>query len=257
METALLSADGLHRGFAGVAAVDGASLELTEDEVVGLIGPNGAGKSTIINMLSGFDHPDSGRVAWQGRDISRASPSRVARLGLVRTFQHMRVFDSLSVRENVETAALAIPGATTLGSLVGTPAHRRAERTRRDLVDALLAGFELGDLANRPATSLPYGDQRRVEIVRALATSPRALLLDEPAAGMDEAEAVHLTDFLADTRRRHPVAILLVEHHLDVVMRLCHRVIVVDQGQVIASGKPEQVMQDPIVIEAYTGQGAA
>jgi ABC-type branched-subunit amino acid transport system ATPase component len=253
----LLAARDLRRVFSGVVAVDGFSLELREDEVLGLIGPNGAGKSTVINLVSGFDRPSAGQVRWQDHDITRASPSRIARLGLVRTFQHVRLFSSLTVHENVEAAAQTGLGVTALDTLFNTPRFRRARRAARQLADELLTTFELGALAEQPAATLSYGDQRRVEIVRALATRPRALLLDEPAAGMDEDEASDLAAFLERTRERHAISILLVEHHLDVVMRLCDRVIVLDQGRQIASGTTGEVTRHPAVLEAYLGQEVA
>jgi ABC-type branched-subunit amino acid transport system ATPase component len=252
--TALLEAAGLRREFAGVVAVDGVSLRLQEGEVLGLIGPNGAGKSTVINLLSGFDRVGAGSVRLAGRDITRESSSRIARAGLVRTFQHMRLFSSLTVRQNVETAAHARHGAGVAETLLGLPRARRAQRAVRELADELLDTFELEPLADQRATTLSYGSQRRVEIVRALATSPRVLLLDEPAAGMDEREAAGLSAFLERTRERHPVSILLVEHHLDVVMRLCDRVLVLDAGRVLADGPPREVTADPAVLEAYVGE---
>lgn len=255
--TVLLEAAGLRREFAGVVAVDDVSLELAQGEVLGLIGPNGAGKSTVINLLSGFDRAGAGRVRLEGRDITRETPSRIARAGLVRTFQHMRLFSSLTVRQNVETAAHARHGAGVAETLLGLPRARRAQRAVRELAAELLDTFELEHLADQRATTLSYGSQRRVEIVRALATSPKVLLLDEPAAGMDEQEAADLSAFLERTRERHPVSILLVEHHLDVVMRLCDRVLVLDAGRVLASGPPREVTSDPAVLEAYVGEEVA
>lgn len=252
----LLEARDLRRVFSGVVAVDGFSMDLRAGEVLGLIGPNGAGKSTVINLISGFDRASTGSVTWAGHDITRASPSRIARLGMVRTFQHVRLFSSLTVRENVEAAAEAGLGVTVLDTLLHTPRYRRAGRAARELAGELLTTFELAPLAGQPAATLSYGNQRRVEIVRALATRPQALLLDEPAAGMDEEEASELATFLEQTRRRHAVSILLVEHHLDVVMRLCDRVIVLDQGRQIASGTTQEVTRHPAVLEAYLGEEA-
>ena len=255
--TALLEASGLRRVFAGVVAVDGVSFELADGEVLGLIGPNGAGKSTVINLLSGFDRPDAGSVRLDGHDITRQTPSRIARRGLVRTFQHVRLFASLTVRENVESAAHARHGAGVASTLLGLPGARRAARDVAELTGELLHAFELDQVAERRATTLSYGMQRRVEIVRALATGPRVLLLDEPAAGMDEPEAADLSTFLERTRERRPVSIVLVEHHLDVVMRLSDRVVVLDAGRVLASGAPRDVTADPAVLEAYVGEAIA
>jgi ABC-type branched-subunit amino acid transport system ATPase component len=253
---ALLTVRDVQKVFAGVRAVEDFSLELFPGEIVGLIGPNGAGKSTAINLISGVHRPTSGQIWFAGTEITHASPSEIARLGLVRTFQHIRLFRSLTVRQNVESAAQAQLGLSLLDVLFHTPRYRRAMRDTREAADDLLRLFALGDVERRPAGTLAYGDQRRVEIVRSLATRPRALLLDEPAAGMNDTEAAALAEFLRETAERYNLAVLLIEHHLDVIVRLCQRVIVLDHGAVIASGTPDEVTREPEVIRAYLGEAA-
>ncbi len=256
MSDALLTVQHLRKVFAGVHAVEDFSMDLHPGEIVGLIGPNGAGKSTVINLISGIHRPTSGQVRFAGTEITQAQPSRIARLGLVRTFQHIRLFRNLTVRENVEVAAQAKLGVSLVDALLRTPRYHRAVGAMRASADELLRLFALEAVQHRPAGTLAYGDQRRVEIVRALATQPRALLLDEPAAGMNDAEAAALAEFLRETSARYDLAVILIEHHLDVIMRLCQRVIVLDHGATLASGTPSEVTRDPEVIRAYLGEAA-
>uniref|UniRef100_A0A831T8R2 ABC transporter ATP-binding protein n=1 Tax=Thermorudis peleae TaxID=1382356 RepID=A0A831T8R2_9BACT len=256
MPEALLTVRDLWKEFDGIQAVRGFELDLYPGEVVGLIGPNGAGKSTVVNLLSGFHRPSRGRITFAGHDISQARPDRIARLGLVRTFQHIRLFSELTVRQNVEVAAAPRLQISTIDVALRTRRYRREVERWRQEVDELLEASGLMAIQDRPAGVLPYGDQRRVEIIRALATQPRALLLDEPAAGMNESEAAALSDFLEWAQGRYGLSLVLIEHHLDVVERLCQRVIVMDQGAIIASGTPEEVTQHREVIRAYLGEAA-
>jgi ABC-type branched-subunit amino acid transport system ATPase component len=252
-DAALLSVRHLSKAFAGVRAVQDFSLDVQPGEVVGLIGPNGAGKSTIINLVSGFHTADSGEVAFRGQPILGKTPDTIARLGIVRTFQHIRLFPSLTVRENVEAAAQSRSTVSLADALLRTRHYRRAMADMRRHADDLLRLFEVDNVDAQLAGTLPYGHQRRVEIVRALATTPSLLLLDEPAAGMNDVEAAALADFLANVARQQGLAIVLVEHHLDVVMRLCQRVLVLDHGATLAMGTPDEVTRHPDVVRAYLG----
>lgn len=253
-DAALLSVRRLSKAFAGVRAVQDFSLDVQPGEVVGLIGPNGAGKSTIINLVSGFHRADSGEVVFRGQSILGKNPDTIARLGMVRTFQHIRLFPSLTVRENVEAAAQSRSTVSLLDALLRTPHYRRTMTDMAREADDLLRLFEVAGVDAQLAGTLPYGHQRRIEIVRALATAPALLLLDEPAAGMNDVEAGALADFLANVARRQRLAIVLVEHHLDVVMRLCQRVVVLDHGATLASGTPDEVTHHPDVVRAYLGE---
>jgi len=256
MADALLVARDLWKEFDGIQAVRGFALELFPGEVVGLIGPNGAGKSTVVNLLSGFHRPSRGQIILDGHDISHARADEIARLGLVRTFQHIRLFGELTVRQNIEVAAVPRLHLSPLDVALRTRGYWREVERWRQQVDELLEASGLQAIQDRPAGTLPYGEQRRVEIVRALATQPRVLLLDEPAAGMNESEAAALSDFLEWAQERYQLSLVLIEHHLDVVERLCQRVIVMDQGAIIASGTPEEVTQHPEVVRAYLGEAA-
>ena len=216
-------------------------LELGRAEVVGLIGPNGAGKSTLVNVLSGFDRPSAGTVELEGRDITGWSPSRRGRHGLVRTFQHSHAFRSLSVRENVEVAALGV-GA------VARDARRRASQ--------LLETLELTPHADIPADALAQGDERRLGVARALATRPRFLLLDEPAAGLPESELPGFADAVRGVRDEHDVGVLLIDHNMALIMSICDRIYVLDQGRTLAAGTPDEIRANLDVAAAYLGESA-
>jgi branched-chain amino acid transport system ATP-binding protein len=233
-----LVARGLVVRLGGVQAVDGVDLHFEQGEILGLIGPNGAGKTTIVNALSGFQRLDGGRVELDGRDTTRWSPDRLARHGLVRTFQGIRLFGSMTALENVEAAALGA-GA------------RRAAASRRAAETLELLG--LGARADRRADTLAHGDARRLGIARALALRPRLLMLDEPAAGLNEAESDALLDVLARIRGELGCGLLVIEHDMRLIMRLCDRVQVLDHGATIAMGDPLAVQGDPAVLEAYLG----
>lgn len=233
-----LAVQALSVAFEGLLALDKVDLELRRGEVLGLIGPNGAGKTTLLNVLSGFQRPRAGRVTLDGRDVTGLAPHHRARLGVGRTFQGARIFRALSVAENIEVGGL------------GAGLSRRAARARaRDL----MARFGLVAEADRPASSLPHGRGRRVTILRSLAAAPRFLLLDEPAAGLNEAESDDLLALIRDIRDDLGCGLLVIEHDMRLIMRLCDRIHVLDYGKTIASGPPGVIRCDPAVVLAYLG----
>jgi branched-chain amino acid transport system ATP-binding protein len=238
---ASLRASSVSRSFAGVEALRDVSLELGPGEVVGLIGPNGAGKSTLVNILSGFDRPSRGRVMLEERDVTRWSAHRRGRHGLSRTFQHAHAFRGLTVRENVEVSALGV-GAS------GRAATRRANQ--------LLGLLGLAEYANRPASDLSHGDERRLGMARALATDPRYVLLDEPAAGLPEAEVPRFATAVNMVRERG-AGVLLVDHNVALVLEVCERIHVLDQGATLAEGTPDEIRAHMGVAAAYLGESAA
>jgi branched-chain amino acid transport system ATP-binding protein len=238
---ASLRASSVSRSFAGIEALRDVSLELAPGEVVGLIGPNGAGKSTLVNILSGFDRPSAGRVILEERDVTRWSAHRRGRHGLSRTFQHTHAFRGLTVQENVEVSALGV-GAS------GRAAARRA--------DELLGLLGLAEYADRPASDLSHGDERRLGVARALATEPRYVLMDEPAAGLPEAEVPRFATAV-NTVRERGAGVLLVDHNVALVLEVCERIHVLDQGATLAEGTPDEIRADLGVAAAYLGESAA
>jgi branched-chain amino acid transport system ATP-binding protein len=238
---ASLRASSVSRSFAGIQALRDVSIELGRGEVIGLIGPNGAGKSTLVNILSGFDRPSRGRVVLEERDVTRWSAHRRGRHGLSRTFQHSHAFRGLTVRENVEVSALGV-GAS------GRAATRRA--------DELLLLLGLGEYADRRASDLSHGDERRLGVARALATDPLFVLMDEPAAGLPEAEVPRFASAVNAVRDRG-AGVLLVDHNVALVLDVCERVHVLDQGATLAEGTPEEIRSHLGVAAAYLGESAA
>ena len=236
---ATLRAAAVSRSFAGVRALEQVTLELGSSVVLGLIGPNGAGKSTLVNVLSGFDLPDSGTVDLDGQDITRWRPHRRARHGLSRTFQLSHAFRGLSVRENIEVAAL---GAGT------------SPREARRRADTLLGLLRLAPYADVPAATLAHGDERRLGVGRALATEPRFMLLDEPAAGLSEAEVPDLAAVVRSVRDEHGAGVLLIDHNMALIMDVCDRIQVLDQGRTLAAGTPEEIRENLDVAAAYLGE---
>lgn len=249
----LLEVSGLTKRFGGVEALSGYHLRLAQGELLGLIGPNGAGKTTAFNLLTGVVRPSAGKIVFSGRDITGKAAHRFAALGIARTFQNIRLFRDLTVLENVMAGLHLRHGRGLLLTLSGLPSFRRAEGYIRDRAQALLARLGLEALAAVPASDLAYGDQRRAEIARALATEPTLLLLDEPAAGMNAQETAALIDMVSNVHRELSLTIILVEHDMKLVMKLCRRIQVINRGKVLALGTPREVQDDPAVIEAYLG----
>jgi branched-chain amino acid transport system ATP-binding protein len=246
--------DRLTMQFGGLSAVSGFSMLLNSGELVGLIGPNGAGKTTVFNMITGFLPPTSGRVIWQEQDITHLPPQRITALGIARTFQNIRLFADMTVLENVMVSFHHKLQAYFWQAMLGLPSYRReAQRIHEDAM-ALLQELGLAHLAQEKASSLPYGQQRRLEIARALATRPRLLLLDEPAAGMNPQETQELADLIRTLRSKHDLTIFLIEHDMRFVMGLCQRIKVLDYGMTIAEGTPGEIQRHPEVIKAYLGE---
>jgi len=251
--TPVLTVERLSRNFGGLRAVSSVSFQVGQGEIFGLIGPNGAGKTTLFNLLTGLVPVSAGNCSFEGHPLANRPPHRIAALGIARTFQNIRLFKGLSALENVTAAQHLQTGAGLGAALVGTRRYREEEARVAERGRELLSLVGLGDRGGEPAGSFAYGDQRRLEIARALAQRPRLLLLDEPAAGMNHTEKHELTRFIRELRDRFDLTVLLIEHHVPLVMELCDRIAVLNFGELIALGDPHAVQNDPAVRDAYLG----
>ena len=249
----LLATRGLTKSFRSLVALRDHEIAVHTGEIVGVIGPNGSGKSTFFNLVSGFLRADRGEVLFGGASITRRPAAEIAHLGIARTFQGTRLFPALTVAENVRAAAELRHRTNLLDALVGTPRRYHAEREVETMTSEFLDLVGLAHRRNERARDLPYGDQRRLELVRALATRPRLLMLDEPAAGMDASETRSLLRLIDDVRHRFGLAVIVVEHDMDLIMNLCERIQVLAHGSLIFEGSPAEVQAHPRVREVYLG----
>ncbi len=250
----LLDVSGLCMRFGGLLAVNQVALQVQEGQIVSLIGPNGAGKTTVFNCLTGFYKPSAGSIRFKGEEVSGMPGFKLARKGMVRTFQHVRLFKQMSVVENLLVAQHHHMNTSMLAGLLKTPGFRRSEKEALELAARWLERLHLLEFANRTAGTLAYGQQRRLEIARCMVTRPSLLILDEPAARLNPRETADLQTLIAELRSEHGLTVLLIEHDMKLVMGISDHVVVINQGSPLAHGTPEEVRQNPDVIKAYLGE---
>ncbi|MBC7814300.1 MAG: ABC transporter ATP-binding protein [Burkholderiales bacterium] len=249
----MLELENVTRQFGGLRALNNVNMTAPANRVVGLIGPNGAGKTTLINIISGLDHPTSGTIRFEGRDISHQPPHVISRLGIARTYQNIRLFGEMTALENLLIGQHARGHSTVFGALAFSPGYRAEERRLRDHAHHLLERFNLTHAANTRAGNLPYGDQRRLEMARALASGPKLVLLDEPTAGMNAIETHELGEQIVRLRD-DGLTVLVIEHDMNLIAQTCDEVYVLNFGEILTHGTPDAVKHNPLVIESYLGK---
>lgn len=240
--------------FGGLTAVNQVNISVPSGEITGVIGPNGAGKTTLFNLISGSLQATSGDIVYGDKSITRMSIEKIARIGITRTFQNIRICTNMNALENVMIAIQRIPKYSVLSAMLGLPKARKNDRESTEEAMSYLRRLGIEKYAKSKAGSLPYGQQRRLEIARAIATKPKILLLDEPAAGMNNEECAELVELILKTRRELDLTVLIIEHHMDVVMKLCQSIYVMNLGSILRHGKPAEIQSDPEVIKSYLGE---
>lgn len=254
MSKPMLKVRDLSMRFGGLLAVNGVSLDVNEREIISVIGPNGAGKTTVFNCISGFYKPTGGNINYQGKEIQALADFKISRLGMVRTFQHVRLFSQMTVIENLLVAQHRHVNTNLFSGLFKTPSYRKKEQDSIDRAVYWLKKVNLLEFANREAGNLAYGQQRRLEIARCMVTEPGLLMLDEPAAGLNPNETKELDELIVSLKEDYNVSILLIEHDMNLVMGISDRIYVINQGQPLASGTPDEIRANPDVIKAYLGE---